>query len=320
MTLHEDTLIQTLAKQSQGFIGDDAAVLPISHEHLIITKDMLIENTHFNANSISALDLGYKALQANLSDLAAMGAQPKYVLCGIALPKNRSDYAKKVLSSLQQACLDNNVILIGGDTCQSETLCISITAIGFSINEHIRYRQGAQSSDMLCHVGNLGHAHLGWQASEKKLAIHPSYHAAFCRPNALIEEGLFLGKQPAVSSMMDVSDGLLIDIKRLCEQSHLGAHIQLEKIPLDDRFKETALSMDLDPLSTAVIGGEDYGLLFTVTHHLIDSIAHDFFRRFKKPITLLGEMTSKNTIQYTLNNQAFTPSIKPFTHFGEYDS
>ncbi len=320
MTLNEDALIASLAVHYEGFIGDDAAVLPISKEHMLITKDMLIGHTHFNTHSISASDLGYKALQVNQSDLAAMGAKPKYVLCGIGIPKSRSHYGKKVLHSLQQACVDNQLILIGGDTCQSDSLCISITAIGFSTKEHIRYRHGAQSSDILCHVGHLGHAHLGWQASEKNLTIHPNYHVAFCRPKALIKEGQFLGKQASVSSMMDVSDGLLIDIKRLSKQSHVGAHIQLEQITLGDRFKETALSMDLDPLSTAIVGGEDYGLLFTVNQDDIHTLTNDFSKQFNTPITLLGEMQSEKTVKYTLNHHPFTPSIKPFTHFGEYDS
>lgn len=317
MTLNEDALIASLAVHSEGFIGDDAAVLPLSHKHPIITKDLLIEHTHFNTHTISAADLGFKALQVNLSDLAGMGAKPKYVLCGVGIPKEQIEYGKTMLYSLQQACADNQLILIGGDTCQSETFCISITAIGFSKKEHIRYRDSAQPSDILCHIGPLGHAHLGWQASEKKISIPSNYQHAFCRPKALNQEGQFLGKQASVSSMMDVSDSLLIDIPRLCQQSNLGARIQLENIILDDDFKETALFMDLDPLSAAVIGGEDYGLLFTVNRDGIHTLKNDFLKTFNTPITLLGEMHSEKRVRYTLNNQSFTPSIKPFTHFGE---
>lgn len=314
--LQENNIIRDLAKKSNGFIGDDAAVLPNSLLHYIITKDMLIENTHFKTDKITPSDLAHKALHVNLSDLAGMGSKPLYILCGIGIPKRLPQYGLDCLNSLQQACINEGTILIGGDTCCSDRLTISITAIGEANKEQLRYRHNAKAGDIICHIGHLGYAHLGWQAQERNLSTPNEYTQAFHRPTAKTNEGIFLGKHGAVTSLMDVSDGLFLDLQRLCESSKLGAKIELSNIFLKYTFKETALSLGFDPLSAAIVGGEDYGLLFTVNKASLPTLKKDFRGSFDTSILTLGTIEKRGGILYTLDGQPFSPTLTPYNHFG----
>jgi thiamine-monophosphate kinase len=317
--INEAKIIKSLIADSNGFIGDDAAVLPReSSEHYCITKDMLVEDIHFRTSYFNAKDMAHKALQVNLSDLAAMGAKPKYILCGLSIPVHHGEYAQLFLQNLVVLCKKANVTLIGGDTTKSpDKLYISITAIGISSSEHLKYRHMAKDGDIICVVGNLGWAHLGLIALENSLLIANEYKEAFLRPKAKVNEGIWLGQQSCVTSMMDISDGLYIDLKRLCEASSVAGVMNLEKLESNSDFSSVCASLELDPIDTMLTGGEDYGLLFTISAESFEHLAHNFYSIFGYKIKCIGTITSGSSVSFKKNDEFIDLDIKPFTHFGE---
>lgn len=319
MNLNENEIVKKLAKNSNGFIGDDSAILPsLDNEQYVITKDLLIENIHFRTSYYSAKNLAHKALHVNLSDLAAMGATPKYILCGIAIPDNSAAYAQEFLENLLRLCIEENIILIGGDTTKSpDKISISITAIGTCNPENIKYRNSAQNDDIICVAGFLGYSRLGLFALENNLDID-TYYKNFClEPNAKIKEGQWLSKHKSITSMMDISDGLYIDVKRLCESSDVGAIIDLDKLNLNQQFVEACKLLKFDPTQVALSGGEDYSLLFTVKGNKFKEISNSFFNTFKYELKPIGKTTSSKEVIFNKQNKPIDLKLTPFTHFGE---
>jgi thiamine-monophosphate kinase len=294
-------------------------VLPLfNHKSQLITKDLLVENRHFKTHYVDAVSLAHKALQVNLSDIAAMGGKPTYILCGIAIPERLAQYATNFLNALTSACKNANVILIGGDTTAADnTLCISITAIGEAQNHHIKYRTQAKPQQLLCHLGNLGFAHLGLTAFERNTPALNTFKHAFLYPTARCKAGAWLAQHSDVTSMMDVSDGLYIDLSRLCKASGVGATLYCHQLPHDDLFLKACETLQLDPLKTLLTGGEDYGLLFTVNAHAAQPLSNTFLKQFHHPIHCIGEITQDTNITLYDHDTLITPTLTPFTHFGE---
>lgn len=309
--LNEDKIIQNLRTKSQEFIGDDAAILPsLVGEQYVISKDLLLENVHFRINYFSPHDLAHKALHVNLSDLAAMGAKPLYILCGISIPKKLETYAKDFLKYLTETCEALGIILIGGDTTFSDTdLFISITAIGKLPAHEIKYRKNAQKDDLICIAGNLGWAHVGFTALENNIHIEAKYINCFLRPTAKLGEGRWLAQKKSVTSMMDISDGLYIDLKRLCKASGKGAVIDLDLLL---KYQEPPLTIKI-----MLEGGEDYGLLFTVNEKEFANLSAYFLKVFSYGIKSIGYITDNQEIQFLEGGKRIELNIKPFSHFGE---
>lgn len=318
--LSESNIIHELKKIFPTHIGDDAAVLtPTATRRLVITKDILVENKHFRTRYVEPAALAHKALHVNLSDLAAMSAQPQYILCGIAIPARLADYAQLFLTALAKACLTANVILIGGDTTASaHDLFISITAIGEADQPHLKTRSQAKPGDAIALIGELGLAHLGFLALEKNLANFPSEKKAFLYPEAKIQAGLWLGQHAAITSLMDVSDGLFVDLTRLCQASNVGAKVQLDQLPLTQDFKSACAALQLDPLTTALTGGEDYGLLFTIHQDDVENITKAYAKAHSQPLHVIGEIQSDQTIDFYDHHEKRELHLTPFTHFGEH--
>jgi len=311
--ISEDKIIQALKTASPGgFIGDDAAVLPhlSTGNKYVITKDLLLQNVHFRISYFTPQDLAHKALHVNLSDIVAMGAEPSYILCGISIPSKLQDYAVSFLTSLTLACQNAGVILIGGDTTASQShLLISITAIGQAQECNIKYRSTAKSDDIICIVGNLGFAHFGFLALEQSRTADTKYVNAFLRPEAKIKEGIWLGKKESVHSMMDISDGLYIDLKRLVSSSNKCAVIDIDLL-------QTYLAPEIS-LQTALEGGEDYGLLVTIRKDAFETLSNDFSKIFGYNLKIIGHIINGKGISFKQDRQNVDLAVNPFTHFGE---
>lgn len=309
--IQEDKLIAALQPSSAGFIGDDAAVLPVGMaKHPVVTKDLLVEDIHFRVNYFTPQDLAHKALHVNLSDVAAMGATPSYILCGIALPDHLHDYGERFFDSLVCACQKAGVTLIGGDTTASpDRLLISVTAIGFAPSLHLRYRHGAKDGDMVCVIGDLGCAHVGFVGLEQSQGVSPPYTQRFLRPEAKVEEGIWLGKQPLVTSMMDMSDGLYIDLQRLASSAQKHAVLDMDLL--------SAHLMPEVSLSIAIEGGEDYGLLVTMPQKIWKTYNHAFMGRFGYGMKHIGYITQGEGISFRKGKKTIQWVPRHFTHFGE---
>lgn len=317
--LDEAEIISNLKINFPQYIGDDAAVIKKSGAlNYVITNDLLVEDVHFRLAYFDPLSLAHKALHVNLSDLAAMGAKPDFVLLGISIPDSYGTYITSFFRHFSNVCKDASVILIGGDTTKSESkLFISITAIGIAAAENIKYRSTAKDGDIICVAGNLGYAHLGLVACEQSLNNFAEYKSSFLRPNAKVNEGIWLASKQSVTSMMDLSDGLYIDLKRLCQASSVGANLDLESLAPSSAFAANCNSTGLDPVNVMLTGGEDYCLLVTVQNNCYETLSQEFIQNFGYSIKPIGRIVEESEVHIIKNGKLVNLKLQPFTHFGE---
>ena len=318
--LSEAKIINQLKMAFPNYIGDDAAVLPFSeNEHYLITKDLLIETVHFNCRYYDPVSLANKCLQVNLSDLAAMGATPRYIVLGLSIPSHYQDTLPIFLNAFIAACQRANVELIGGDTTRSpDKLFISVTAIGTANIQKIKYRTGAKPGDLLCIAGSLGYAHLGLQAFETNTQGLTLFKDHFLNPIARIAEGGWLAAQNGVTAMMDLSDGLLIDFERLCQCSQVAGIIDCDTLPQSTEFDTACNTLACTPLNTQLTGGEDYSLLITVTPTVYQDVNTSFQAQFGYPLTKIGQIEKGDGVILMHHKQRLSrEAFKPFSQFGE---
>lgn len=261
-------------------IGDDAAVLDPAGKLQVVTTDLLLEGIHFDLAYTPLQHLGYKAIAVNVSDVAAMNAEARQVTLSLGISNRFSVEALEAFyEGVYAACRRFKVDLVGGDTTSSrQGLVISVTAIGEAAEDELVYRNGAAQGDLICVSGDLGAAYLGLQVLEREKSVwleHPSVQPELeahsypigrqLKPEAridLVARFKEAGLRP--KAMIDVSDGLSSDLLHLCDQSNTGALIREEAVPIDPSCYELALTFNMDPINTALNGGEDYELLFCI--------------------------------------------------------
>lgn len=241
-------------------LHDDAAVIAIGSENLIVTHDMMVEGVHWMHDANPA-DVAWKLVATNLSDLAAKGARPVGVMLGYML--GNDDWDAAFARGLKDALAHYQVPLLGGDTTKAignlDARSIGMTALGLATTAIIPARNGAQDGDILYVVGALGDAKAGYELAQIGIAEPASLLSAFNRPVALVSAGQALA--PLAHAMMDVSDGLLIDAQRMAMASGLSLNIELDKITLSDAYV-AAHGDDLSSRIGAATWGDDYALLF----------------------------------------------------------
>ena len=285
-TLGEFGLIRHLTKDmttnqpsTKKGIGDDAAVLNFGTKRTLITTDLLLEGVHFNLEYVPLKHLGYKAAVVNFSDIYAMNATPTQITVSLGISKRFSvEDLEELYSGIRLACERYNVDLVGGDTSASMTgLTISITCLGTAAAKDIVYRNGAKPNDLICVTGNLGTAYMGLQLLEReRIVMQADENAtpAFEGREYLLERQLKpearhdiiaklreAGIKP--TAMMDISDGLSSELMHICTQSNVGCCVFEDKLPIDYQAAALAEEMNLNIVTCALNGGEDYELLFT---------------------------------------------------------
>lgn len=271
--------IKTVQSSTQKGIGDDAAVLNFGSKRTLVTTDLLLEGIHFNLEYVPLKHLGYKAAVVNFSDIYAMNATPTQITVSLGISKRFSvEDLDELYSGIRLACERYNVDLVGGDTCSSMTgLTISITCLGEAYDSDIVYRNGAKEHDLVCVTGNLGTAYMGLQLLEReRIVMNANENAtpAFEGREYLLERQLKpearrdiiaklheAGIKP--TAMMDISDGLSSELMHICSQSNVGCSIYEDKLPIDYQAAALAEEMNLNIVTCALNGGEDYELLFT---------------------------------------------------------
>ena len=208
--------------------------------------------------------------------------------------------------------------MVGGDTTASQTdLFVSVTAIGTAQPACIRYRHTAQAGDLLCLIGECGKAHLGRLLLEKSHKTYPAYEQAFLYPNAKIAAGHWLAQHSAVSSLMDCSDGLAVDVSKLCDAAQLGASMTLQTLPRGDDFNAVCRLCDYDPIETLLTGGEDYSLLCTIKPTQQAALAAQLQAALGESLSVIGVMTADKGLTYFDNGQLVDRQYTPFSHFNE---
>ena len=317
--LNEASIITYLKKEFPSHMGDDAAVFPLSEtQSYLITKDLLVEDVHFNLHYFDAASLAHKALHVNLSDVAAMGATPQFVLLGLAIPPAYASQLPDFLQAFAACCKKSQVVLIGGDTTASpDKLFISVTVLGSAENTQIKYRHSARANDKIYLVGSAGLAHVGLQALETACEDVQLFKQNCLKPTARLKESLWIAQQVGVHAMMDCSDGLFVDLQRLCQASRVAAEINLDYFKASHEFIAACQKLNCDPLLTQLTGGEDYGLIITVDAAHEAQIASLFASEFAYPLTPIGHIKKGSGIEFTKNGQPELLTLTPFSHFGE---
>lgn len=291
-------------KQSTSIlgVGDDAAIIATGGaEQLVVSTDMLVEGIHFDLTYAPLKHLGYKAVVVNISDICAMNARPQQITMSLAISNRFSVEAlDEFYAGVKLACEHYGVDLVGGDTTSSNRgLYISVTAIGRAPESRITRRSGAKAGDIMCVTGNLGAAYLGLQLLEREKRIfleNPGVQPDMGeRGQYLLERQLkpeartdmvdaFAKASLVPTAMIDVSDGLASEVFHLCKSSGLGAIVEESGVPIHQDAQLQALDFNIDPITCALSGGEDYELLFTVDPRDLDKV------RFLPDIYICGEM------------------------------
>lgn len=288
-------------------IGDDCTVLPLGDEAIALTTDLLVEGVHFLRDGISARELGRKSLAVNLSDVAAMGLKPQATLLSVALPADvGKEWAHGFAAGYRELSAEYDVALVGGDTTASKNgITISVTAIGRGPLAHVKRRSAARAGDAIFVGGELGASAAGLEDILEGRHDSP-FAAAHRNPAPQVFEGAWLGCREEVHAMMDISDGTASDLLHILRASSCGAEITVEDIP--------AAKGDV---ATAVCGGEDYKLLFTVEAAAADGLQRDFAERFGRPIHRIGRITESATpvIRWIDRGREIMPSWHGFEHF-----
>jgi thiamine-monophosphate kinase len=274
-------------KRLAAGIGDDAAAWKNSQPLTLATTDCLVQDVHFRPGQGSWRDLGWKALAVNLSDIAAMGGTPEYALVTLGLPADTMvEDITELYEGMIEAANEYGVAIAGGDTTSSATLFISLILTGSAQKKLLR-RSAARPGDLIAVTGYTGMAAAGMAQLDSNTAASKAalpLTKAFLRPSPRLAEGRLILSASGCSAI-DVSDGLIADLRHICAASKVGAVIQTSDVPIHpsllELFPEQALDMALG-------GGEDYELLFTASAKTIEKVKAES----PTPVTVIGKITS----------------------------
>lgn len=293
-------------------IGDDAAVITVPEDkQLVVSTDTLVSGVHFH-HLDNAEDIGYKALAVNLSDMAAMGAEPKWVSLSLTIPEINNDWLKSFSSGFFQLANEHFITLIGGDLCRGP-LSITIHIQGLVSNNKYLTRSGAKSGDRIYVTGSLGDAGIALKLENKDLddADYQYVRSRLLRPVPRVAAGLKLNEY--VNSMIDLSDGLFQDLNYILKASQSGADLFVDKIPLSQSICNL-VPYD-EALALALGSGDDYELCFTAAADLEPSILN-LSGRINCPITMIGEINDSKKLKLLKEDgQEFRLKRSGFQHF-----
>jgi thiamine-monophosphate kinase len=272
-------------------IGDDAAVWHGDSSLQLATSDTLVQDIHFSLESTSWEELGWRAMAANLSDIAAMGGVPRYALVSLSLPGSTGvDDVSALYRGMIELARQYGAVIIGGDMSSAPVPVITITVLGSSGNG-ILTRATAVPGDKIAVTGYLGTSAAGLEVLKGN--INPDSESAdimkkaFLKPSPRVNEGRLL-VETGVKSAIDTSDGLISDLRHICKSSRVGARIEAGLVPVHPAVRD---SLGQKALKLALTGGEDYELVFTASGEIIESVR----KALSCPVTVIGEVTDDNT-------------------------
>lgn len=294
----------TRASGSPGIIvgvGDDGAILaPTPGLLQVQVIDTLVEGVHFPSN-MDAADVGYRVVAVNLSDIASMGARPVWMTLALTLWDKNERWVEEFASGLFAAADEHNVALVGGDTTQGDVVVTTIHMTGEVEEGKALLRSAAQVGDTIYVTGTLGDAAAGLEMLENDR--HDDYLVQrFLRPQARIDKGLELGGK--ANAAIDISDGLVGDLRKLLDASGVGARIDVDAIPLSPAI--TAQFGDDDAIRFALTGGDDYELCFTAVPDAVAEIAG---------ITAIGVVTAGNELVCRRGDETIEVDDSGYRHF-----
>lgn len=285
-------------------VGDDAAVLSYPDTEVLVSTDLLVEGVHFDLTYVPLMHLGYKAAVVNFSDIYAMNGTPRQITVALGISARFTvEHIETLYAGIRRACEVYGVDLVGGDTTASRSgLVISITVIGDAPKDKIVGRDGAQVNDLICVSGDLGAAYMGLQLLEREKRVgagDKDFVPKFEGKEYLIERQLKpearrdiisgLARENIIpTSMIDISDGLSSELLHICKSSHKGCRVYEDRIPIDYQTAIMAEEVNMNLVTAALNGGEDYELLFTVPLH-----THEAIKKVEG-VRVIGHITDEN--------------------------
>jgi thiamine-monophosphate kinase len=304
-------------------IGDDCAVIEQPNNQVrLVTTDMMVEAVHFFTDTPPE-GLGHKLLAVNISDIAAMGGTPTDAVISLAVPPHHdAGYLERLYNGLY-ACADRfDIALVGGDTTRSNNqLVLNISLTGHMNRDHVCYRSGAQTGDLIYVSGTLGDAAGGLALIRDHIKMNREDRThllrKFNRPEPQLTLGQTLAQTGVVTAMMDVSDGVASDLRHICKRSQVSAVIHTSDIPLSESFVRFCEKTQQDATQLALSGGEDYELLFTIHPDHAKEIEHLVQKSDFPQMTCLGYITDQgNNILLTHKDGSKTPlTATGYDHF-----
>jgi thiamine-monophosphate kinase len=268
-------------------IGDDCAVLLLGGRTWVAASDMLVFGHHFKGWAAPE-DVGYKAVAVNVSDVAAMGGTPRFVLAsgGAADPGT----ALRCMEGVLEACEEFGIYLLGGDTTRADGLTVDVAILGELAAPPV-LRSGARPGDLLAVTGELGASAAGLLALDSGQTAPQRLVRKHLRPGPRVAAGGTAARL-TTSAMIDLSDGLASDVRHICEQSGVGCRVDLSRLPIAGDTRGLAESLGRDPEILAASGGEDYELLMSAPEPVLKALAESV----EVPVTVIGEVTDGGVI------------------------
>lgn len=298
-------------------IGDDGAILsPSPGKQLVVSTDLLAEGVHFDRSFCPPRLLGRKALAVNLSDLAAMGAIPRWFFLSLAIPQGFPlEDIEQMLDGMSAIAGEHGCLLAGGDTCSSSSgLVLSITVMGEQFPGLIIRRAGAKTGDDVWVSGSLGDSSMGLLALKSGESVDPWLINRHLDPAPRVGLGLALAEAGLATAMIDISDGLLADLGHICRQSGCGANVFLKDVPVSSPFLAKTASEPF-PWHLVVSGGEDYELCFTASPASRGAIA-ELAKKSGIQAGIVGIVTNSGQVQAQLpDGTDLKPSSSGYKHF-----
>ncbi len=297
-------------------IGDDAAVVRVNSKKIVASCDSQVEDVHFNLKLMSPEEVAFRSVSVSASDLSAMGAKPKFFLNSLFLPRKTSkSFVDNLFKGFKKACDFYDIKLIGGNVSQSKSLILDISIFGEVVNNNIKERLKSSVGDLIYVSGKIGDASLGLEVLKKRNSPNSKEKrmiAKYKSPKAKVDLGLFLGQLSYVTSMIDITDGLSLDLVRLIgKKSRKGANIIWENIPKSDYTFDSTNSKKL--MNNVLYGGDDYELLFTLKQSKA-KIFEALCKKRKFQVYKIGMVNA--TGKFSINKGGKTLKLRPigFVH------
>ena len=305
-------------------IGDDCAVLNKDGENcILLTTDTLVEGVHFDMAWHPPYLLGRKCASVNLSDIAAMGGQPRTCLLSVAFPGSVPSWFDDFMSGFTSVLNEHDTLLVGGDTVKSQNdLILTVTVTGEGDRGQICFRSGAEPGDLIWVSGSLGNAAAGLELcrsdqcqSAEMSGKWQQLIEAHLDPEAQIDLGRILSYSGFVHAMMDISDGLATDLAHLCQESDVGAEIQQDLLPLSTFLEHAATELDAEVLDWVLKGGEDYQLLFTTRALDEQKLLQLVSEKFGREIFCIGRIVEEQGVFLCNGGERREIAYQGYDHF-----
>jgi len=329
MELSEDELIGAVRKVLSGAgadvvvgIGDDAAVVASGSGDTVLAADMSVEGVHFDRSLAPARDVGAKTLTVNVSDLAAMGASPRHALVSLALGDGvDAAWVIELFGGMREVADEHAMSIVGGDLSRGDGVVISIAVTGEVVPGRAVTRSGARVGDAVVVTGSLGAAAGGLALSRSPAAAEHAgtgwakeLERAHLRPVARVGEGQTIAAAGA-TAMIDVSDGLGIDLSRLCVASGVGARVELGTLPVAEALVDSEDALGIDARELALRGGEDYELVATLPEAAIDAAGAELRERFGTRLSRIGVVIEEKLVAVDADGTERPLDVGGWDHF-----